>query len=192
MSSSSCGISWKGICCFLSPFLDQDWPVALVHSISQASILAGYPSSAVPHHCFMLETQRSSFLCLKCTAVFGRLRRISFLKKQDLALIRFILLFFSPPPENLQRSLSLLRRLSNPCCLHAARLTAVCVMASRSSWHALCSLAIGNALNTDFSLTFFFALSLGSKCIWFLFYSTFFMSIAPLLIWKSKIFFKNE
>lgn len=158
MSAYSCDIFWKGICCFLTPpFFPRP---GLAGSICVQHLPSSCPcrlsSSAVPHHCFLLQTQRSSssFLCLKCTAVYGRLRRISFLKKQDVALIRFILLAFSSPPENLQRSLSLLGKLSNPHSLHAARLTAGCVMASHSSWHALCSLAIDKTLNTEFALTF--------------------------------------
>lgn len=149
--------SGKASCCFLNPpFFPRP---GLAFSICVQHLPSSYPckwsSRAVPHHCFMLETQRSSssFLCLKCTAVYGRLRRISFFKKQDVALIRFILLVSSPSPDNLQRSLSLLGKLFNPHSLHAPRLSAVCVMASHS-WRALCSLAIDNALNTEFPLTF--------------------------------------
>lgn len=137
----------------------------------------------------MLETQRSSssFLCLQCTAVYGRLRRISFLKSKLWLWSGLFYWFFPSSPENLQRSLSLLGKLSNPHSLHAAMLTAVCVMASHSSWHALCSLVIGNALNTVF-FDFYFALSLGSKCIWLFFHPTFFMSTAPLLSFENLKF----
>lgn len=56
------GIFWKGICCFLThPFFPRP---GLACSICVQHLPSLYPcrlsSSAVPHHCFMLETQRSS------------------------------------------------------------------------------------------------------------------------------------
>lgn len=137
-------------------FLDQDWPVAFVYSISQACILAGYPpvqshttASCWKHRGLHLHS------CAWNAQQFAEGWERSASKKHKMWLWSGLFYWlFLPHLKNLQRFFSLLWKLSNPHSLHAARLTAVCVMASHSSWHALCPLAIGNALNTEFSLTF--------------------------------------
>lgn len=140
----------------LLSFLDQDWPVASVCSTSQACVLAGYPpvQSLTTASCCKHSGLHLHSCAWNAQQFMEGWEGAASLKSKMWLWSGLFYCFFSPPPENLQRSLILLGKLSNPHSLHAARLTAVCLMASHSSWHALCSLAIDKALNTEFALTF--------------------------------------
>lgn len=141
------GIFWKGICCFLThPFFARP---GLACSICVQHLPSSYPCSPTP----LLHAGNTEvfILVLEMHSSLWKAENDQLLKNTRCGFdLVYSTGFFSPPPESLQRFFSLLWKLSDP----HARLTAVCVMASHSSWHALCSLAIGNALNTEFSLTF--------------------------------------
>lgn len=137
-------------------FLDQGCPIAFVCRISQTSVLAGY--SPVQYHATASSWKCGGLHLLSCDwnaqQFMGGWKWAAFKKSKEMQLWSGLFYCFSPPSENLQRFSSLLWKLSKPCSMQAVKLAALCVMAAHSSWLALCSLAIGNALNKKFSLTF--------------------------------------
>lgn len=143
------------VCWLIVSFLAQG-------SMSRAGVLAG--SSTVQYHAAVSSCECCGPHLLSCDRNVQQFMggwEWSALKKKKVTLIRFILLFFILLLKIFKGFPPSLWKLSKPHSVCAVKLAAVRVMVSHSSWHALCSLPTGSALNNKFSLTVFFTLLLG-------------------------------
>lgn len=166
--------------------LDQDWPVAFVCSISQVRILADYPP-VQSHTTASCWKHRGVHSCAWNAQQFVEGWERSASKKHKMWLWSglFYWVFFSPTWKSSKVFLPPVKAVWSPCKAHSCLCDGFPLLLP-------CPLLSGHwqCFKHRVFFDFYLAISLGSKCIWFLFHLPFSCLLLPYsfenLKFKSK------